>query len=280
MIYTIAEKYDKDTVGSIFSFDSISSIDEAHSSTISSQTVEKGTEVTDHINIEPTTYSIDAIITSYSLFDKGTEIIWDGEQFIGGFSEGDSHIKARDALVSLFKRAQILTLIESSQNSNAEDAQVRYKELTVGYVKEIDNLVMTSLSISNISSGSGAFLVAIKLQQINIAYIDKSELQEGEMLPALIGLNKVESSGGNSNKKDSETEDGSPPANLSMEDAPVEDIPKDGNWHEMYATGYRTVQLIKDEYKANELMNQYIKANNVVCRIEPVSGGWARFCKY
>ena len=60
MIYTLVRRKGED-IDAIISFDSISSFDESWSATVTTQTVEKGFNISDNINIEPPTYDIRAI---------------------------------------------------------------------------------------------------------------------------------------------------------------------------------------------------------------------------
>ena len=161
MIYTLIRKDASDSVQSIISFDSISSMDESWTAQVSSYTVESGFNITDNVNIEPTTYSIDAIISGYSLFRKGSEITWDGEGFSSEEDLNLEHLYARDEIIETFKSGAVLTILESSASSNHTNLDTKLTELYSGTKKEIDNCVMTSLSISHPSGGTGAFFVSI-----------------------------------------------------------------------------------------------------------------------
>ena len=70
MIYTLVRRDSENNIDSILSFDCITSFDESWAATVTTQTVEYGFDVTDNINIEAPTYSIVAIISSYSLLKK------------------------------------------------------------------------------------------------------------------------------------------------------------------------------------------------------------------
>ena len=82
-IYTIVKyKKDEKTVEAIFSFDTILSAQEDWSATVAKTTVESGFPVSDHINVENPKFSISGRITSYSLYNSGSEIYWDGSDFV------------------------------------------------------------------------------------------------------------------------------------------------------------------------------------------------------
>lgn len=181
MIYTIVRRDKDNNIDAVISFDSISSVDESWSATVTSQTVEYGFNISDNINIEAPTYSIAATLSSYSLFNKEKEIVWDGQDFTdNGATDRDSHVVARDEIIEIFKGRSIVTLIESEANSNNSNLSEKYQEITSSYNREIDTCVITSLSIGHPDQGTGAFLVSMTIQKINLARIEISELEEGE----------------------------------------------------------------------------------------------------
>lgn len=209
MIYTLIRRNGED-IDAIISFDSITSFDESWSATVTTQTVEKGFNISDNINIEPPTYDIQAILSSYSLFKSDREISWDGESFSTQAAQlnSESHIIARDELIKIFTDRSILTLIESSNNSVNESFDVKYDEITSGYNKEINNCVITSLSISNPDSATGAFIVSLKLQKIYVALVTTVEVEAGQMTRTLKPLNKTVNNAATGSKT-SDTADGS-----------------------------------------------------------------------
>lgn len=186
MIYTLVRKLGEN-VDAIFSFDSISSFDESWTATVTTQTVEKGFNISDNINIEPPSFDIQAVISSYSLFKKNKEIVWDGEQFATDSDDDDpySHTKAREELLKIFTDRSIITVVESSINSDRDVLSERLTEITSGYYKEIDNCVITSISISHPDSSSGAFSVSLKLQKIFVAVVETNEVTKESMIPLL-----------------------------------------------------------------------------------------------
>lgn len=209
MIYTLIRRKGED-IDAIISFDSITSFDESWSATVTTQTVEKGFNISDNINIEPPTYDIQAILSSYSLFKSDREISWDGESFStqSNQSNSESHIIARDELIKIFTDRSILTLIESSNNSDNDSFDTKYDEITSGYNKEINNCVITSLSISSPDSATGVFNVSLKLQKIYVALVTTVEVEAGQMTRTLKPLNKTATNAATGSKT-SDTADGS-----------------------------------------------------------------------
>ena len=186
MIYTLVRRDSGGNVDAVISFDSITSMDESWTAKVSSYTVEKGFDISDNVNVEPTEYSISAVISSYSLFNLDNEIVWNGEDFKSGNNYTiDSHIFARDEIIRIFKEGSVLTLLETTANSANEDLTTKVEELKAGFVNEIENCVMTSLSISHPDSGGAAFYVSIKLQKVVVAVVNTSELADSEMTPAV-----------------------------------------------------------------------------------------------
>ena len=214
MIYTLVRKNNSGTIDAVFSFDSISSFDESWGATVTTQTVEKGFNISDNITIDPESYDIKATISSYSLFDLSREIVWDGENFTSksdSVSVEKSHITARDTLVKIFKDRSILTLLESSANSNNPDLAQKEVELKSGYFKDIDNCVITSLSISTPESISDTLFVSLKIQKVHVASVLTVQVEKGQMVRTLVGLDKKsENVGSDSSKADkSDVDDGS-----------------------------------------------------------------------
>lgn len=189
MIYTLIRKDGEGNVDAVISFDSVTASSEAHTATVTTQTVENGFNITDNISIEPATYDIEAIISSYSLFNIDKEIVWNGEAFeVEDSTNTKAHTVARDEIIRIFEERSILTLVESTANSGDSDYAKRYEELQSEHFKETNNCVMTSLSISHPSDGTGAFYVSFKLQKIHVAVVSTVQLTESEMSPALRGL--------------------------------------------------------------------------------------------
>lgn len=181
MIYTIVRKDDNDKIDAIISFDSITSMDESWNATVTSQTVEYGFNISDNTNIESPTYNISATISSYSLFRKDREITWNGEEFkTEGEPNLNFHIEVREQLIRVFSDRKLVTLIESSVNSENTNDTVKVEELKSGYFKEIEDCIITSLSFSHPDTGSGAIKADIKLQKIVMANVAITELAEGE----------------------------------------------------------------------------------------------------
>lgn len=185
MIYTLVRKNSANVIDSIMSFDSIGSFDESWSATVTTQTVEKGFNISDNITIDPQSYDIQAVLSSYTLFDTNKEIVWDGETFNSEVTDKDRHIVARDKLIKLFTDRSVLTILESTANSTSEGLVFKEQELKSAHFKEIDNCVITSLAISNPDNATGAFLVSLKLQKVYVAYVTTVEVAEGQMTKLL-----------------------------------------------------------------------------------------------
>lgn len=282
MIYTLVKKSKDDVVDSVFSFSSITSLDESWSATVTSQTVEFGFDVTDNINIEAPTYSIDAILSNYSLFDTRKEIVWDGDTFNSQDSyDGELHIKARDTLIDIFKSRSILTLIESSENSNSKSLEFKMSDLAAGYYKEIPNCVITSLSISNPSNGFGAFLVSLKVQKINVAKVSVIELSKDEINPLLRPvLIKPTVAASQSKTLDGEVID----ETVAEQDGDIKPStngePREGmEWFEVYDQKTGQLKPIKDEIAAQKEMNEHMAITNQYCTLFRRSDGYYKRCR-
>lgn len=243
MIYTIVRKKNE-VIDAIISFDSISAVDESWTSTVTSQTVEYGYNVTDNINIEAPTYNISAVLSSYSLFNTDREIVWTGDNFQSGNTDFDrnSHITARDELIKIFSERRMVTLLESESNSTNKDFDTKEQELKSNHFKENDSCIITSLSISHPTEGQGAFLVNLTLQKIVTASIAISELVGDEKVAHLKQLTVVFEE---TNQK--QTDDDAYVDPQTGEVIDESDIEKGGNYQEMLDKNRKRLGMDKTE---------------------------------
>lgn len=282
MIYTLVRRDSSNNINSIISFDSITSFDESWAATVTTQTVEYGFNVTDNINIEAPTYSIDAVISSYSLFDRGNEIVWDGEDFnVSSENDTERHIKARDEIIRIFKERSILTLIESGANSNNENLDSKYSELTSGYFNETPNCVITSLGISHPNKGTGAFYVTMKVQKINVAMVTAVELTKEEMSPTLKGMVVTPTVASSKSK----TVDGEeiPEGAVAQQDGDVKktSIVEGDDWFDVYNERSKELDVIRDADEAQQALNDYMSRHpDHACKLVQVSNGFYKRCYY
>lgn len=272
MIYTLVRKNDKGVIDAIIAFTSISSMDESWNSTVTSQPIEFGFNVTDNINIENPTYDITGTISSYSLFRENKEIVWDGESFS---TEGDSnlnlHIDVRNQMIRVFSQRKTLTLIESSVMSDNVDDEGYVDELKSGYFKEIENCVITSLSFSYPENSTGAINVNMKLQKLTIANTVIAELEEGEKRALLRPLAANYEPFSSSRKEEAGDID---PTTGLPEENPTESV--QGNYDEVKKKMSKDIGLddVKSEQAAREISADYIKQTEKLSTIMEVGGGY------
>ena len=273
MIYTIVRKDKNDKIDAIISFDSVASMDESWSATVTSQTVENGFNITDNINIESPTYNINATLSSYSLFAKSREIVWDGNTFK---TEGDAnlnyHIEVREQIKKVFSERRVVTLVESSVNSSDTDDTTKVNELKSGYFKEIDTCIITSLNFSHPDSGTGAITVSMTLQKITVAKVAISELMEGEKR-ALIKPLAVNFEPFNGAKKAIETGEIDPTTGLPNENT----APQKGNWHEQNEIQRGNLNMPRKEkqIEANAIATQHQYDTGKATTIVQTGAGWS-----
>lgn len=188
MIYTIVFKSVDDdggseTINGVISFDCIKSFSESRSATVSTQTVEKGFNISDNINIEPVQFTLDGYISSYYLKDDENEIVWDGSKFKTNNSDSKTytHARVRDSLIAFFEERNVFTLMESEYGSTNKDVTENYNEQKRGYYKEYENCVLTSMDFSVPEASSEVFSISMKIQKITIAVVQERRLEKGEM---------------------------------------------------------------------------------------------------
>ena len=187
MIYTIVLKDTDDSgnsvINGVISFDCIKSFSESRSATVSTQTVEKGFNISDNINIEPVQFTLDGYISSYYLKDDENEIVWDGSKFKTNSSNSKTytHARVRDSLIAFFEERNVFTLMESEYGSTNKDITENYNEQKRGYYKEYENCVLTSMDFSVPEASSEVFSISMKIQKITIAVVQERRLEKGEM---------------------------------------------------------------------------------------------------
>lgn len=276
MIYTIVRKDDNDNVDAVISFDSITSMDENWSSTVTSQTVEYGFNITDNINIESPTYTISALISSYSLFNKDREIVWDGNDFVSkGTPNPLSHVVARDAIIEVFKDCRLVTLLESAANSNDSDLGQKYLQLKTHHFKEHENCIITSLSISHPESGTGAFIVNMTLQKIVMAEIEVKELVGDEKRALIKPLMKVYTPT-TSNSKTEKEDDISGISSEKAEEELEDDTTVKGNFDEMNEKRRRALGIysLDQKHEAEVEARRLMETTERPYKVVPYGGGF------
>ena len=201
MIYTIVAKDKDDKVVAYFDFDCVRSFDLNMSANVSSTPVESAETITDNISYEPNTYSIEAIISSYGIFDATKEIVYDGQGLRKVSSNGQAkdglktHLTAREKLMQLFRSRQTVSLIESDRKplvyNNPQEAYEMQKQ---GHFVESESCIITSLKISYPESADDAFYVSMSIQKVLLASVQVLEMTHDEMTPQVTPLLQTPSS--------------------------------------------------------------------------------------
>ena len=201
MIYTIVAKDKDDKVVAYFDFDCVRSFDLNMSANVSSTPVESAETITDNISYEPNTYSIEAIISSYGIFDATKEIVYDGRGLRQVSSNGKAKeglktpLTAREKLTQLFKSRQTVSLIESDRKplvyNNPQEAYEMQKQ---GHFVESESCIITSLKISYPESADDAFYVSMSIQKVLLASVQVLEMSPDEMTPQVTPLLQTPSS--------------------------------------------------------------------------------------
>lgn len=283
MIYTLVRKDYSGVIDAVISFDSISSMDEDWTAKVSSQTVEKGFDISDNINVEPTSYSISATLSGYSLFNLDSEIVWDGSDFKSqGVYRTPSHIEARDALIKIFEERSILTLLESSVSSNETNLELKVGELQQGEHKETENCVITAMSISHPDSGGGAFYVTMKLQKVLVALVTTTQLAEDELSPAVVPMKETTdavASESSTDEEDGDTMDMNGAGVLKTEEQLEADAANTlPTGVDSQASGEAQAQVkrlrFKDEISAREQAAKESAIDGYGRDVKPEGGGW------
>ena len=199
MIYTIVAKDKDDKVVAYFDFDCVRSFDLNMSANVSSTPVESAETITDNMSYEPNTYSIEAIISSYGIFDATKEIVYDGRGLRQVNSQAKeslkTHLTAREKLMQLFFSRQTVSLIESDRKplvyNNPQEAYEMQKQ---GHFVESESCIITSLKISYPESADDAFYVSMSIQKVLLASVQVLEMTPEDMIPQVTPLLQTPSS--------------------------------------------------------------------------------------
>ena len=223
MMYTLASFKDN-KVTALITFDAITSLEEKWSANVTTQVVEKGFNISDSVTVEPPTFSIKGIVTSYSIFDMRGEITWVNGAFVPrDYKTEERHITSRDKLIDLISSGGVVTILESKEVYIDDDIDIAYTQTAVSKVREIEDCVITSLTLSQPDSASGAIDISLELQRVMLATVDSKVLEENEVQPTLIPYySPATQSGSGGSGKASKSEDGE----ASISDVAIDDAVK------------------------------------------------------
>lgn len=186
MIYTLMRK-EGEEVTTLINFDAVTSVQEKWSAKVTTQTVESGFDISDSVTVDPPTYSLIGIVTSYSIFNLGGEISWNGDGFeVQAEDSEERHISIRNEIMNLISNGAVVTLIESSESTSNTDKKIAYQDITSGWNREIPYCVITSASFTPPDSGTGAFIVSLELQRVFIATVVTEELHPNDVAPVVV----------------------------------------------------------------------------------------------
>lgn len=204
MIYTLLRK-DGEEITTLISFDAITSVEEKWSAKVTSQTVESGFDISDSITVDPPTFNLSGVVTSYSIYDTSSEISWNGTDFvIKNNPQDERHIRLRNEILEIISKGVVITLVESLETSSNPDKKIAYEETVSGWNREIPYCVITSASFSPPDSGFGAFNVSLELQRVFIASVVTDELHPNDVAPVVVPYySEATSSSGSGNNKGS-----------------------------------------------------------------------------
>ena len=285
----------QNSISAIISFDCVKSFSESRSATVTNLTVEKGFNISDNINIEPTQFTLDGVISSYSIIDDTNEIIWDGRKFSTKNSTSAktyNHARIKQKLIDFFKNRPVFSLLESEYDSNvANDLSDKYNSLKSGYYKEYENCVITGIDFSVPESSSEAFYISLKIQEIAMAYVESRQMTKEEQSRALTRytpepVEKSSSVSGTDStqgdKSDSEVagEDGD--LAKTIKDIEKENKPKpedskykDGVSFEVgVAPHNEAIRLLESKYNALKNATNAAYATHKGYEVVPVNGGY------
>ena len=284
MMYTLASFKDN-KVTALITFDAITSLEEKWSANVTTQVVEKGFNISDSVTVEPPTFSIKGIVTSYSIFDMRGEITWVNGAFVPrDYKTEERHITSRDKLIDLISSGGVVTILESKEVYIDDNIDIAYTQTAVSKVREIEDCVITSLILSQPDSASGAIDISLELQRVMLATVDSKALEPNEVQPTLIPYYSPATqsgSGGSGSTKASKTEEEGVSLGEVIDDplAPEADkvVEKSSNYKHGLAEHRQIMNSINTDAskyaKAAELQRQKEKPINDPLRNITLTGG-------
>lgn len=284
MMYTLASFKDN-KVTALITFDAITSLEEKWSANVTTQVVEKGFNISDSVTVEPPTFSIKGIVTSYSIFDMRGEITWVNGAFVPrDYKTEERHITSRDKLIDLISSGGVVTILESKEVYIDDNIDIAYTQTAVSKVREIEDCVITSLILSQPDSASGAIDISLELQRVMLATVDSKALEPDEVQPSLIPYYSPATqsgSGGAGSTKASNTEEEGVSLGEVIDDplAPEADkvVEKSSNYKQGLAEHRQIMNSINTDAskyaKAAELQRQTEKPVNDPLRNVVLTGG-------
>ena len=232
MIYAIVVNNDQGDAESYLTFESISSYSENWTGTVSKSTVESGFPIADHINIENPVFNVSGVLSEYSIFRDDREIYWNGEDFVQALenTSESSHLIAKDYLIKTTKGGTVITLLESKINSFLSNRTQRYEKIRSGLTKEYNNCVITDLSFEvSENTQNSSIRVSMKIEQLNIARTQTTELTEQEMQKSIIPKVAKTSTNAGSSAASTTTDAATKPKNVAEKESDVSSVKSEMN---------------------------------------------------
>ena len=232
MIYAIVVNDDQGVAKNCITFESISSYSENWSGTVSKSTVESGFPIADHINIENPVFNISGVLSEYSIFRDDREIYWNGEDFVQALENTSEspHLIAKDYLIKTVKGGTVITLLESKINSFLSNGTQRYEKIRSGLTKEYNNCVITDLSFEvSENTQNSSIRVSMKIEQLNIARTQTTELTEQEMQKSIIPKVAKTSTNAGTSAASTTTDATTKPKNVAEKESDVSAVKSEMN---------------------------------------------------
>lgn len=265
MMYTLVN-LEGEEVSSLVTFDAVTSVDEKWTATVTTQVVESGFNISDSVTIEPPTFTLSGIISSYSIFNKDGEISWNGSSFLPKeVQDEERHIAVKRELTRLLKQGSLLTLLETDVVSTDDDMTTAYKESKSGWFNEEGDCIITSLSFSHPESGTGAYIVNLELQKVFVALVHTQELKDDEVVASLTPYYTPKTSSGSSgSSKTSKTEAGDATSideviNASEDLEDDKPVTKTWEWNNAKNASEQNKRAIKEQIRAYKTAINYME---------------------
>lgn len=203
MIYTfvVRDSVNPNLIKKVISLNVVTSVVESWSANVLKTPVEKGFPITDHLSLNNGVFSINGVISEYSIFDDNKELRWNGSYFESPGDSDDALITIKDALRTLILAGEVFSILTSKENSLFSTPQEKYEDLSRNMFEEIGNCCLSNISFDDQSGTSGALNVQMSIEKIIVATVQIDKVSQEERTKALrrneVNAGTVTSTAGN-----------------------------------------------------------------------------------
>ena len=166
MIHTIVTYDPSGNVSDTITLDCVKSYSEVYTSTVTTNPVESGTNITDDIIHEQDRFAMSGVVSDYAFRRKGYKVAFVNGEFVSDTTDDTPDTRnelpslyIKDTLRRIVRDGEIVRLIRSADNQNPLNA----------VIESYFPCVVTSLTVNDVADG--AIEVSLNMQKIEVAQV-------------------------------------------------------------------------------------------------------------